>query len=56
MITDLWIENFKGIGKRQHIPLRPITLLFEANNSGKTTVSLGGFDQLIAIGRVQRAI
>jgi len=31
MITDLWIENFKGIGKRQHIPLRPITLLFGAN-------------------------
>ena len=24
MITDLWIENFKGIGKRQHIPLKPI--------------------------------
>lgn len=38
MITDLWIENFKGIGKRQHIPLRPIRLLFGANNSGKSTV------------------
>ena len=40
MITDLWIENFKGIGKRQHIPLRPITLLFGANNAGKSTVLL----------------
>ena len=38
MITDLWIENFKGIGKRQHIPLRPITLLFGANSAGKSTV------------------
>ena len=38
MITDLWIENFKGIGKRQHIPLRPITLLFGANSTGKSTV------------------
>jgi|GEM_PF-1329968 len=38
MITDLWIENFKGIGQRQHIPLSPITLLFGANSAGKSTV------------------
>ncbi len=38
MITDLWIENFKGIGKRQHIPLRPVTLLFGRNSAGKSTV------------------
>ncbi len=38
MITDLWIENFKGIGKRQHIPLSPITLLFGTNSAGKSTV------------------
>jgi hypothetical protein len=38
MITDLWIENFKGISKRQHIPLRPTTLLFGANSAGKSTV------------------
>ena len=38
MITDLWIENFKGIGKCQHIPLRPITLLFGRNSAGKSTV------------------
>ncbi len=38
MITDLWIENFKGIGKRQHIPLRPVTLLFGTNSAGKSTV------------------
>ena len=39
MIKDLWIENFKGISKRQHIPLRPITLLFGANSAGKSTVT-----------------
>ncbi len=38
MITDLWIENFKGIGKRQHIPLKPVTLLFGKNSAGKSTV------------------
>ena len=38
MITDLWIENFKGIGKRQHIPLRPVTLLIRANSAGTSTM------------------
>ena len=38
MITDLWIENFKGIGKRQHIPLGRITLLFGRNSAGKSTI------------------
>ena len=32
------IENFKGIGARQTIELRPITLLFGANSAGKSTV------------------
>ena len=32
------IENFKGIGKRQSIDLRPITLLFGPNSAGKSTV------------------
>ncbi|MFN8710578.1 MAG: hypothetical protein ACK50J_28220, partial [Planctomyces sp.] len=38
MITDLWIENFKGIGAGQHIPLHPLTLLFGSNSAGKSTV------------------
>ncbi|GAB5407311.1 MAG: hypothetical protein Aurels2KO_55420 [Aureliella sp.] len=38
MITGITIENFKGIGKRIEIPIRPITLLFGANSSGKSTV------------------
>lgn len=37
MITAIEIENFKGIGPRQRIELAPITLLFGANSSGKST-------------------
>ena len=37
-ITNISIENFKGIGKRVDIPIRPITLLFGANSSGKSTI------------------
>ena len=32
------IENFKGIGKRQAIDLKPITLLFGPNSAGKSTI------------------
>ena len=37
-ITKIFIENFKGIGERVEIPLRPITLLFGANSAGKSTI------------------
>lgn len=37
-LTRIEIENFKGIGKRQSIDLKPITLLFGANSAGKSTV------------------
>lgn len=37
-ITEISIENFKGIGSRQTIPLRPITLLFGGNSAGKSTI------------------
>lgn len=37
-ITKITIENFKGIGERVEIPLRPITLLFGANSAGKSTI------------------
>ena len=38
-ITSITIENFKGIGdKAVTIPIRPITLLFGKNSSGKSTV------------------
>ena len=38
LITAVEIENFKGIGRRVRIELRPITLLFGRNSAGKSTV------------------
>lgn len=37
-ITSVTIENFKGIGDAVTVPIRPITLLFGKNSSGKSTV------------------
>ena len=37
-LTRIEIENFKGISTRQTIDLRPITLLFGPNSSGKSTI------------------
>lgn len=38
MITAITLKNFKSIGDRMTIPLRPLTLLFGANSIGKSTV------------------
>jgi len=38
MITAVEIANFKGIGARQRIELRPLTLLFGANSAGKSSI------------------
>ena len=37
-LTHIEIENFKGIGTRQSIDLKPITLLFGPNSAGKSTI------------------
>lgn len=37
-ISALTIAGFKGIAQQAHIPLAPITLLFGANSTGKSTV------------------
>lgn len=37
-ISRIEIENFKGIGARQKIDLRPVTLLFGPNSAGKSTI------------------
>ena len=37
-LTQIEIENFKGICSRQQISLRPLTLLFGPNSSGKSTI------------------
>jgi predicted ATPase len=36
-LTRIEIENFKGIGERQIVEMRPITLLFGPNSAGKST-------------------
>lgn len=38
MITAIELRNFKGIGDRVRIDLAPLTLLFGANNAGKSTI------------------
>lgn len=38
-LSHIEIENFKGIGERQVIELKPITLLFGPNSAGKSTIS-----------------
>ena len=37
-LTRIELENFKGIGERQAIDLRPITMLFGPNSAGKSTI------------------
>ena len=37
-LKSITIENFKCIGDAVTIPIRPITLLFGKNSSGKSTV------------------
>ncbi|NLX95192.1 MAG: AAA family ATPase [Rhodopirellula sp.] len=38
MFNTIEIENFKAFGEHQRFPLRPITLLFGANSSGKSSI------------------
>jgi hypothetical protein len=38
MLTAITLENFKGISSSVRIPLKPITLMFGANSSGKSTI------------------
>lgn len=38
MLTALGIENFKAFGLPQRVPLRPITLVFGPNSSGKSSL------------------
>ena len=37
-ITSVTIEHFKGIGARQSVHIKPITLLFGPNSGGKSTI------------------
>ena len=37
-LTRVEVQDFKGIGKRQSMELRPLTLLFGPNSAGKSTI------------------
>lgn len=38
MISSMSIENFKAFGKKQKLPIKPITLIFGPNSSGKSSI------------------
>lgn len=38
MINALHLANFKAIGSRQRIPIRPLTLIYGANSAGKSSI------------------
>ncbi|MFA4986870.1 MAG: DUF3696 domain-containing protein [Candidatus Brocadiia bacterium] len=38
MLTKLIVGNFKAFGPAQEIPIRPITLIYGANSSGKSSI------------------
>jgi predicted ATPase len=38
VISELGIGNFKGFGEIQRIPIKPLTLIFGANSSGKSSL------------------
>jgi len=38
MIKNFYIGNFKAFGKTQKIPIKPITLIFGPNSSGKSSI------------------
>lgn len=44
MLTSVTLQNFKSFGRAVEVPLRPITVLVGANNSGKSNfLSLARF-------------
>ncbi len=38
MLSSISIENFKAFGKKQKLPIKPITLIFGPNSSGKSSI------------------
>ena len=38
MITEYQVANFKAFGSPQTLPIRPITLIFGPNSSGKSSI------------------
>ncbi len=40
-VTELSLENFKAFGRRQKVPLAPLTLVFGPNSAGKSSIVHG---------------
>ena len=40
MFKEIELENFKGFAKKQTFELKPITLIYGANSSGKSSIIL----------------
>lgn len=38
MLRELQLANFKAFGEKVRIPIRPLTLIFGANSSGKSSI------------------
>ena len=38
MLTAIMIENFKAFAESQRVPIRPLTLIYGANSSGKSSI------------------
>src|SRR6266516_2705072 len=38
MLTELKLTNFKAFAETQRIPIKPLTLIFGANSSGKSSI------------------
>ncbi|HQH28049.1 MAG TPA: AAA family ATPase, partial [Oligoflexia bacterium] len=38
MLTAITLSNFKAFAKSQRIPIRPLTLIYGANSSGKSSI------------------
>ena len=38
MLNQIGIGNFKAFGDKQNIPIRPLTLIYGANSSGKSSI------------------
>jgi len=53
-LIELSLENFKVFGPEQRIPIRPITLIFGGNSSGKSSIlhALGIASHLAAGGNL----
>ncbi len=41
MLTSLHLGNFKAFGRTQRLPIKPLTLIFGANSSGKSSLIHG---------------